>query len=131
MCRLLRLRARYRKQNKTSTLPPKKHFCPCCNFPSINTGFGHLGLRSLHADCCDCERVIESRIKPPNCPKRILLSLLQCFIHKKHQKKSLPTPSSGSLSFLPQTHTLPLKQFIQRIRRLRILKRLHKILMRQ
>ena len=68
--RLLRLRARYRKQNKTSTLPKKEYFCPCCNFPSINTGFGHLGLRSLCADCCDCERVIESRIKPPNCPKK-------------------------------------------------------------
>ena len=105
MCRLLRLRARYRKQNKTTELPKKEYLFPVAVFhpktPTLT-----IATKAL---------IYKLRFKPPTLPK----------------KKSLLTPSSGSLSFLPQTHTLPLKQFIQRIRRLRILKRLHKILMRQ
>ena len=31
-------------------------------------GLGPLRLRSLHVDFCDCERVIESMVRPTNCP---------------------------------------------------------------
>ena len=31
--RLLRLRTRYRKEDKTPRLPKREYLCPCCDFP--------------------------------------------------------------------------------------------------